>query len=157
MRDTHNKTGNGSVTGEGAVGHSDHEWFRVATLLPEREWSDVRASLASVEWGDQQPYPVTIVDSVVAHGADQVLALTTSMNDLIVAPSPVAGPPIDVVAVRAPGSWRRHAPGTILIEYLSTMGRNTEIERPENEALPLFWRFMETEFGIHTLGLDQRS
>lgn len=94
------------------------------------------------------PYPVAIADSVISHGAAELLAVTTSHNDLIVAPKPADNPPLDVVAVRAPGSARLHPPGTVLIEHLSVLGRNTEIERPASEALPLFWRFIETEFGI---------
>ncbi len=114
----------------------------------EREWSDIRAFLGSVEWGEARPYPVSIVDSVIEQGAGDLLAVTTSMHDLIITPRPVGTPPLDVVVVRAPGSLRHHPVGTVLIEHLSVQGSNTAIERDANEALPLFWRFMRTEFGI---------
>ena len=115
----------------------------------ERDWSDVRAFLSRVDWGDHVAYPIAIVDAVIEHRADALLAVTTSMHDLIITPMPVADPPMDVVAVRAPGSLRHHPPGTVLIEHLSVQGTNTEVERPVSEALPLFWRFIQTEFGIH--------
>ena len=114
----------------------------------ERAWPEVRTGLASVGWATELAYPIAIVDSVLEHGADRLLAVTTSMHDLIVTPSPVGEPPMDAVVVRAPGSLRRHPTGTVLIEHLSVHGTDTSIERPAAEALPLFWRFIQTEFGI---------
>lgn len=121
--------------------------------LVDRGWPDVRSLLAAVEWrrgGDD--YPLQIADFVLAHGADEVLAVATSIHDLIVVPKPVGDPPLDAVAVRVPGSLRSHRRGTVLIEHLAGTGRNTEIERPADEAVALFWRFMEVEFGIRPTG-----
>jgi hypothetical protein len=97
---------------------------------------------------------VEIVDSVLSHRADQYLAVTTSMHDLIIALKPVGDPPMDVIAVRAPGSLRHHPPGTVVIEHLSVLGAHTRIERPEQEAVALFWRFVESEFGISPTGQE---
>lgn len=104
--------------------------------------------LARVKWGSVTPYPLHIVNSVLDLGAGDLLAVTTSMHDLIVAPTPVGDPPHDVVAVRAPGSLRRHPTGTVLIEHLAVSGKDTSIERPAEEAIPLFWRFIREEFGV---------
>lgn len=70
------------------------------------------------------------------------------MNDLIVRGRPIPDPPVDVVAVRAPGSPIRVPPGTVLIEHLSTTGHDDRITRPAGEAVPLFWRFMIEKFGV---------
>ena len=122
--------------------------FGYRSSFIERDWTEVRAFLSGVDWGDHVPYPVAIVDSVIASGADRLLAVTTSMHDLIITPKPVTDPPMDVVAVRAPGSLRQHAAGTVVVEHLSVQGANTSIERPASEAIPLFWRFITTEFGV---------
>lgn len=69
-------------------------------------------------------YLLDIIDSVVERGAQDVLALTTSMHDLVVAPAPADDPPLDVVIVAAPGSpessrWNRphRAPGRERTEH----------------------------------------
>jgi hypothetical protein len=82
---------------------------------------------------------------VRTHGADQ-LAGTTAMHDLIVLPVPVPDPPCGIIAVRAPDSVP--FPGHVVIEHLSCTGRNDRIERPAADAMPLFWRFMITKYGI---------
>ena len=71
-----------------------------------------------------------------------------SMHDLVVAPRPRPEPPLDVLIVCAPGSLRCHPKGTVRIEHLSVNGRSTEIERPTGEAIKLFWRFLDVEFGL---------
>ncbi len=113
-----------------------------------RPWSEVRDFLAALNLPATSGYVLEIVDSVLAHGADEVLAVITSMHDLLVTPYPVGEPPLDVVAVRAPGSLRPHPPDTVLIEHLAVAGEGTSIERSSDEALVLFWRFMRVEFGI---------
>lgn len=115
----------------------------------ERTWADVRSFLNEVSWlGDEGRYLLDIVDSVVSSGADEVLAVTTSMHDLVVTPRPPPEPPLDVLIVCAPGSLRTHPAGTVRIEHLSVNGRSTEIERPAGEAVRLFWRFLQVEFGL---------
>lgn len=78
-----------------------------------------------------------ISDSVLARGAEDVLAVTTSMHDLLVPMHPVAESPIDVVAVRAPKSMPSASPGMVQIEYLGGTGRDTVLERPQGEAVLL--------------------
>lgn len=115
----------------------------------ERDWHSVRARLGEVNWPEgEADYLFEIIDSVLAAGADEALALTTSMHDLVVAARPVADPPLDVVIIAAPGSVRTHPRGTVRIDHVAVNGSNTEIERPVEEAVALFWRFMRVEFGI---------
>ena len=118
----------------------------------ERQWRDVRRLLCEVDgMADRGGYLLSIIDSVLEHGADEMLALTTSMHDLVIALRPVDDPPLDVILVAAPGSLRSHPYGTVRIDYIAVNGENTQIVRPTDEALPLFWRFVRTEFGLTTM------
>jgi hypothetical protein len=118
----------------------------------ERCWEEVRTFLQDVEWKAQDAgYLFDIIDSVVLAGADELLGLTTSMHDLLVAPQPLSRPPLDVVIVRAPGSLRAATDGMVRIEHLSAHG-HTDIVRPVDEAVPLFWRFVDVEFGVRRHG-----
>ncbi|HEX7168691.1 MAG TPA: hypothetical protein VF230_17055 [Acidimicrobiales bacterium] len=117
----------------------------------ERDWAEVRTFLSGILWTHGEgAYLLDIIDSVLDHGADAVLAVTTSMHDLLVAPKPVGGPhAIDVVIVRAPGSLRpAERRGHVRIEHRSVNGHDTVVERPPGEAVNLFWRFVEAEFGL---------
>ncbi|BBH18575.1 hypothetical protein Back2_28620 [Nocardioides baekrokdamisoli] len=89
-----------------------------------------------------------IVKSVRAVGADADLAACTSMHDLIVVAEPIPEPPYDVVAIRAPSSLAHPSNGSVLIEHLSITGRDDRLERPVDEAVLLFWRFMIEKFGV---------
>jgi hypothetical protein len=114
----------------------------------EQNWADVRSFLGSLEWASgEATYLFDIIDSVIASGADEFLGLTTSTHDLVVAPRPVSEPPLDVVVVRAPGSMRSSPDGMVRIEHLSEHG-DTDIVRPADEAVPLFWSFVDVEFGV---------
>jgi hypothetical protein len=73
----------------------------------------------------------TIVDSVIESRITDALAACTSMNDVLVVPTPFQQPPYDLVVVRAPGSLRKPAEGCVLIEHLSVTGNNDSIERPD--------------------------
>jgi len=75
-------------------------------------------------------------------------AAFTSMHDLMVRPRPLPDPPFNVIAVRAPTSMIKVAPGTVLIEHLSLTVRNDRIDRHAADAVPLFWRFAFDKFGI---------
>jgi hypothetical protein len=115
----------------------------------ERSWADVREFLEGVNWsGAEARYMFDIIDSVFAVGADALLAVSTSMHDLLVVPRPVPLVPYDVIFVRAPGSISSHPDGTVKIEFCTANGHRTEIVRPAIEAVPLFWRFLNVEFGI---------
>lgn len=118
-----------------------------------RDWVDVRDFLGELDWGDNQPdYLFQIIRSVLAVGGDRLLAVTMSAKDLVLASLPVDDPPLDVVVVCAPGSARSHPAGTVRIDHIGVNGPNTEVVVPAVEAVALFWRFMETEFGIRPSG-----
>jgi hypothetical protein len=92
---------------------------------------------------------VDIVTSVEESGRASQLAGTTSMHDLVVAAEPIPDPPMDVIIVRAPaGTLGAAAPGMVLIEHQAISGRNDRIQRPPEEAVALFWRFVQEKFGI---------
>lgn len=115
----------------------------------EDEWLDARQFLSEVNWrADEGHYLFAIIDSVLEHRADEMLALTTSVHDLVVALKPIDDPPLDVILVAAPGSIRIHTDDSVRIDYIAVNGENTKIIRPADEAVPLFWRFLRTEFGL---------
>lgn len=90
-----------------------------------------------------------IVHSVIESRTTYLLAAFSSMHDLMVTATPIPEPPVDLVAVRAPGSLRAPRQGHVLIEHLAVTGRNDRVERPVADAAPLFWRFMIEKFGVH--------
>jgi hypothetical protein len=90
-----------------------------------------------------------IVRSVRESDAESALAAHTSMHDLIVAARPVPEPPYDCVFVCAPGSLSTPSEGCVLIIHRTVTGRDDRVERPIEEAVPLFWRFMIEKFGVH--------
>ena len=119
----------------------------------EKEWGEVRSFLAGVSWkNDEAKYLFDIIDSVVSSGEDDVLAVTTSMHDLVVAPKPAHAPPLEVVRVCAPSSMHHHGQGTVRIEHISVNGKDTNVVRPADEAVALFWRFLDVEFGLRRSG-----
>jgi hypothetical protein len=117
----------------------------------ETSWAEVREFLSEVDWTiASADYLFEIIDSVTATGADEMLAVTTSMHDIVVAPRPALEPPSDVIIVRAPGSLYPAPSGLVAIEHVAVSGRNTRIERPVAEATRLFWRLLDVEFGIRS-------
>ena len=73
----------------------------------------------------------------------------TSGDDVIVVTStPTGEPPHEVVIVRSPSSLRRPSTGHVVIEHRSLTGHDDSIERPADEAVALFWRFMIEKFGV---------
>lgn len=116
----------------------------------ERSWADVRSFLGGMAATHSNfQYLIDVVDSVVDSGASELLAVSTSMHDLMVTPHPVTPPVSDLVVVRAPSSLRPAATaGHVRIEHLSGSGRNDSIDRPSSEAVPLFWRFVIEKYGI---------
>ena len=116
----------------------------------EKDWAEVHDRFATAF--ARYPggaYLVEIIDSVVSNGFGSKLAVTTSMHDLLIVDRPIPAPPLDVVIVRAPTSIHPPSEGNVLIEYVAVSNRNTAVERPAAEAVPLFWRFMQEKFGIH--------
>ena len=122
----------------------------VAWTTWERSWSEVREFLAQIDWiGGEDAYPIDIIDSVIAAGADRLLAVDTSMHDLVIAPAPATPrAATDVIVVCARGCIRSHPLRTIRIDFDRHNGKPTTSVRQSGEALGLFWRFIEDEFGI---------
>lgn len=112
-------------------------------------WPQVH-DFESAVWLDHPEghYLVAIIESVMASGVADQLAVLTSMHDLVVVAQPIPEPKMDVLVVRAPGSLHSPKPGCVLIEYLAVSGRNTSIERPTADAVKLFWRFVQEKFGM---------
>jgi hypothetical protein len=115
----------------------------------QRPWVEIDAFLEGM--ADRDPnfaHMSDIVKSVLACDRTAELAACTSMHDLVVVPTPVPDPPYGVVIVRAPSSLQRPPFRHVVIEHLSTTGYNDRIERPVDEAVSLFWRFMIEKFGV---------
>ena len=115
-----------------------------------RPWTAIEAEFSALaEQRANFRYMHDIAASVIASGKTNELAARTAIHDLLVASEPVGVAPLEVVRVRAPDSVH-HAPpaGHVRIEHQSHSGRNDELERPETEAVALFWRFMIEKFGI---------
>lgn len=83
-----------------------------------------------------------VIRSVVQSPARADLRYTTSMWELIVAPTPGEPTPVDAVRVSTPKY------PNVLISHLLLVGDADEIERPAEQAVPLFWRFMKEKYGI---------
>jgi hypothetical protein len=89
-----------------------------------------------------------IVTSVLSSGRSDDLLFATSMWDLIVTPSPVGEPPVDVVAVRGAVGLGHIRKDRIVVEHIPLGGGADRIERPVDEAVRLFWRFMIEKYGM---------
>jgi hypothetical protein len=112
-------------------------------------WTDIESRYeALVVQHPEFEHLLGVVRSIRQSGVEDSLAGMTSMHDLIVAAAPVQSPPIDTIAVRAPGSVHSPSAGCVLIEHLSVTGRNDRVERPTGNAVPLFWRFVTEKFGV---------
>mgnify|MGYP001383631714 CR=1 FL=1 len=113
-------------------------------------WDEIADFLGGM--ADRNPgfqHMADIVNSVIDSRSTELLAAFTSMHDLMVVATPIPDAPVDLVAVRAPGSLHPASPdGLVLIEHLTVSGNNDRIERPVAEAVPLFWRFMIEKWGV---------
>jgi hypothetical protein len=89
-----------------------------------------------------------VVASVASSGRSDDLLFATSMWDLIVTPSPDGESPVDVVAVRGAMGLAHVPEGRIVVEHMPLVGGADRIERPAEEAVPLFWRFIIEKYGI---------
>jgi hypothetical protein len=115
----------------------------------QRPWDEIDAEFAALaESHPQFAHMSAIVKSVLSAGAAGDLAAFTSLRDLMVVAQPIPELPYDLVAVRAPGGLHPPSEGHVLIEHMTVTGRNDRIERPVDEAVPLFWRFMIETFGV---------
>ena len=116
----------------------------------ERSWADVREFEGLLRSGivPEGQYLLAIIDSVTGSGVSEQLAVTTTMHDLVVVPRPIPEPPMDVLIVRAPGSLHAPKKGFVLIQYMAVSGRHTSIDRPVDDGVKLFWRFVQEELGV---------
>lgn len=115
-------------------------------VIKGQDWAGLAAEYATAP---PAMAPVAqIVASIAASGRSEDLAFTTSMWDLIVTPTPVGEPPLDVVVVRGAMTMSDLPDGHIVVEHLPLVGGADHIERPASEAVPLFWRFMIEKYGI---------
>lgn len=115
-----------------------------------RPWAKILEEVQdSALWRPDYRYTKAIVSSVIDSGRADDLACSTSLLDLMIVPTPVPQPPYGLVVVRGPVSVSR-APteGNVIIEHQSLTGHHEVLERPADEAVPLFWRFMIEKFGI---------
>lgn len=72
----------------------------------------------------------------------------TSLEDLVVARAPGDTPPFDVIVVRGRLSMKPAPAGMVVIEHHATSGATELIERPHDEAVGLFWEFVNLKFGV---------
>ena len=112
----------------------------------EHSWTEVRDWIAEV-FGDSNPAALAVLDFGIDAGLDRYLGLTTFMHDLVFMARPALSQD-GAVIVRSPGSHRAARLGWVRIETSNSLKKNTVIERPTDEAVPLFLRFVRETFGI---------
>jgi hypothetical protein len=84
-----------------------------------------------------------LAKSISNEGASEQLGAHTSMHDLVVTALPASDGYVDHVRVHLDLDH-----GLVRIEHVASAGGQDTIERPSNEILPLFWRFMIEKFGV---------
>lgn len=114
-----------------------------------RPWSELGGRYDELTVAHPQfSYLAEVVRSIRDSEAAGDLVGTTSMHDLVIASAPPSEPPLEVIVVRAPSSLRPPKDKHVIVEHRSLTGHDDHIERPANEAVPLFWRFVIEKFGI---------
>lgn len=112
-------------------------------------WSELLAEYRGLVEEFPGVAPVlAIIETVLDSGLDDQLAAITSLTDLLVTRQPVGEPPVDVICVRGAVSMKPPREGEVVIEHTATSGAVERIERPETEAVPLFWRFVQEKYGV---------
>lgn len=115
----------------------------------ERSWDDLGPMYADLAVSEPAfSVMADLVESVRTSGVARKLAVTTSMHDLLVVDRPIPEPPMEVVVVRAPGSLHPAPGGLVRIAHLAHTGRNDVVDRPPDQAVALFWRFVREKLGI---------
>jgi hypothetical protein len=121
-----------------------------------QSWDEIQDEYTALASRDTSLAPwAAIANSVGASPAKGQLAgrITTHVHDLEVTTAPVGEPPVEVVVVRSPHSLHDRSPkGKVVIEHLSTTGRDDKSERSVEDAVPLFWRFILEKFGVSGRG-----
>ena len=121
-------------------------WNHTFVSIP---WPDLRQRYEELTSRHAPFCPLLdIVSSIETAGCADQIAGTTSMHDLLVVTEPVPEPPMDVLIVRAPSSLHPPTAGLVRIEHTTISGRTDRIERPPEEAVALFWRFVLEKFSI---------
>jgi hypothetical protein len=112
-------------------------------------WDEVAQRVDEWAARDQQfGYLRDLIVSIRESGVAAQLAAHLSMMDLVVTDVPIHEPPVEVLVVRGPVSVSPPPTGIVRIEHLTSSGRNDAIERPADETVPLFWRFVREKFGV---------
>jgi hypothetical protein len=125
--------------------------------FPARPWPEIEAFYANLfDGGAEFVAPIlAIVQSVITEDGAAKLAGYTSMHTLVVTSTPVKEWP-DVVRVELLPSSSKvrishekvvRAPRSGLPDAW-TEQREDSITRPEDQAVPLFWRFCVEKFGV---------
>jgi hypothetical protein len=57
-----------------------------------------------------------------------------------------------MIVARAPSSLRAAPLGEMRIEHLSSTGQHDCIDRPADQAVRLFWRFVAEKYGLRPPG-----
>lgn len=91
-------------------------------------------------------YLTPLVQSIVASTAASQLAGALWVNQLAVAEAPVRDAPLDMLTVSAVQEGDEVT--RVNIVHMTVTGRNDAIERPLDDAVALFWRFVAEKFGV---------
>jgi hypothetical protein len=129
-------------------GHQPRGWNYP---IGDEGWREIGAFFENLAEKNPSLRPVVeIVRSIEDSDVSDHLVGATSMADLLVAERPTGSPPIPVVVVSVAGSPRFSGAqtGHVVIAHLSSTGHDDQIERPSDEAVPLFWRFVREKFDI---------
>lgn len=117
--------------------------------IPPVPWAErLEEYERAVSDGIPLQHMVDIVRSVIDSGRADELVTAMSHFDLIVAAAPADSPPFDIIAVRTLAALKPPRDGCVRIEHQSLTGHDDSIERPNSEAVRLFWRFVISKFGI---------
>lgn len=127
-----------------------HSWSNRSFIA--RPWTE----LPDLYWELAQSRPclrakIEIIDSVIANGADRLLAGNRTISALNVVSVDAADPPYAAICISAfPAD--RSTPETIEIRHTSCSGLDEIVVRPAITAVSLFWRSVSAKFGIEPGG-----
>lgn len=94
-------------------------------------------------------YLTPMVQSIADSPAASQLAGALWVNQLAVVQAPVGDAPLDVLIVSAVDEGNTRDEVTrVSVVHTTVTGRNDGIERPLDDAVALFWRFVVEKFGV---------
>jgi hypothetical protein len=114
--------------------------------FPVRPWPDIVQFYRGIaDGGGRWVSPMLMIaQSVVDEGATERLLAHTSMHDLVVTTPPRrAQVKTDYVRVEL----LPHESG-VRIWHRPLVGLSDDLQRPVDDAVPLFWRFMIEKYGV---------